>query len=113
MRPESKGALSDALRAAQDIRRYVGEIEFRDYARDDMLQAAVERKFEIAGEALNRVRRKDPDAFLLVQEYEDVIDLRNVISHRYDAIDHSLIWHSVQDELAGLIAKLEYALEQE
>lgn len=113
MRPESKGALRDALRAAEDIRRYVGGIEFWDYERDDILQAAVERKFEIAGEALNRVRRKDPDAFLLVQEHEGVIDLRNVISHRYDAIDHGQIWQIVQSELSGLIAKLEYALEQE
>ena len=113
MRPEAKGALRDALRAAQDIQRYVAGIEFYDYERDDILQAAVERKFEIAGEALNRVRRKDPDAFLLVQEHEGVIDLRNVIAHRYDVIDQSQIWHIIQSAVPELIAKLEYALEQE
>ena len=113
MRPESKSALLDSLRAAQDIRRYVAEIEFYDYERDDVLQAAVERKFEIAGEALNRVRLKDPDAFLLVQEHEGLIDLRHVIAHRYDVIDHRRIWDFAQSALPELIAKLEYALEQE
>ena len=113
MRPESKGALGDALRAAQDIRRYLDGVEFYDYECDEILQAAVERKFEIAGEALNRVRRTDPNAFLLVQEHEGVIDLRNVIAHRYNVIDHSRIWHFIQSAVPEFIAKLEYALEQE
>lgn len=113
MRPESKSALLAALDAAQNIQGYVSGVGFSYYQRERMTQAAVEREFEIIGEALNRVRRTDPNAFLLVQEHEGVIDLRNVISHGYDVIDHRLIWDFTQSALPELIAKLEYALEQE
>lgn len=78
-----------------------------------MLQGAVERRLEIIGEALNRVRRNDPDAFLLVQEHEGVIRLRNLLAHGYDVIDHRRVWNLVQTALPELVAKLEYLLEQE
>ena len=111
MRCETRTALLAAYNAAQDMQYHISGVGFLHYERERTIRAAVEREFEVIGEALNRVRRNDPDAFLLVQEHEGVIALRNVIAHGYDIIDNRRIWDFAQSMVPDLIAKLEYVLE--
>lgn len=59
MRPEAKKYLWDAHEAARLIRRFVADKSFADYQGDDMLRSAVERQFEIIGEALNLMSKID------------------------------------------------------
>ncbi|ETX01786.1 MAG: hypothetical protein ETSY1_06035 [Candidatus Entotheonella factor] len=54
MMPEIKKLLYDAQEAGDAIKRFVKNRSLLDYQSDDMLRSAVERKFEIIGEALNR-----------------------------------------------------------
>jgi uncharacterized protein with HEPN domain len=48
---------------------------------------AVERSFEIIGEALSRLERADPDAAARVTRLRDIIGFRNQIAHGYDKVD--------------------------
>ncbi len=48
--------LYDALEAIQSIELFIDGITYPMYLQQDMIQAAVERKFEIIGEALHRGR---------------------------------------------------------
>ena len=57
MRPDPRILLADADRAAADIVRFTGGMNREAYVGDARMQAAVERKFEIIGEALNRLHR--------------------------------------------------------
>jgi hypothetical protein len=52
--------LHDAREAVGAIFRFVSGKTFGDYERDELLRSGIERKFEIIGEALNRVRRDAP-----------------------------------------------------
>jgi uncharacterized protein with HEPN domain len=45
--------LWDARRAAETVTAFVDGRSFEDYCADAMLRSAVERQFEIIGEALN------------------------------------------------------------
>ena len=47
--------LWDMLQAARKVRQFVAGKTFYDYGRDEVLQAAVERKLEIVGEAARAV----------------------------------------------------------
>ena len=53
MQHDPRSWLWDVRRAAESIAAFVHGRDFADYEADLMLRSAVERQFEIAGEALN------------------------------------------------------------
>jgi uncharacterized protein with HEPN domain len=59
MRREAKRYLYDVAQAAELIAQFTAGKTFQDYLEDPMLRAAVERKFEIIGEALSQFAKRD------------------------------------------------------
>lgn len=57
MRLESRKYLHDMQRAAEVLREFTAGRSFDQYRNDAMLRAAVERQFEIIGEAMARLAR--------------------------------------------------------
>lgn len=70
----------------------------------------MERKFEIIGEALIRVKRLDISALDHISEHDRIIGFRNVISHGYDAIDTEIVWDAIQNHLPTLKRETEKLL---
>jgi uncharacterized protein with HEPN domain len=66
------------------------------YAENEIVHAAVERKFEIIGEALIQLAKRDP---VLARR---VPDFRNLLIHGYAVVDHDEVWDAVQTSLPGL-----------
>lgn len=60
MRRDPKSLLWDAREAAAAIDTMTAGKSFADFDSDLVLRSAVERQFEILGEALNRLDRLDP-----------------------------------------------------
>jgi len=50
MQSEVKKHLHDILQAVSDIEEFVGKTGFDEFSQSRLLQAAVERKFEVTGE---------------------------------------------------------------
>lgn len=111
MQLEVKKHLYDVLAAAEDIREFTRDLQYIEYVGDVKTQAAVERKFEIIGEALNRIRRRDPALVAGIPDHVRIIGFRNVISHGYDVINPAIIWDVVQNHLAVLIHAVEELLK--
>lgn len=59
MRREASSYLWDAHHAATLLREFRQGKEFADYEAEPMLRSAVERQFEIIGEALNQLSKVD------------------------------------------------------
>ena len=77
------------------------------YAVDELLQSAVERKFEIIGEALSRIGRADPSALGRIREHRQIISFRNILAHGYDAVDDLVVWAIVTNDLPHLLDDVE------
>jgi len=107
MKPEARKHLWDARRAAERIARFTAGKIFTDYLADEMLRAAVERQFEIIGEALAACRRVDPATAAEIPDLARIVAFRNILIHGYAAVDDKLVWGIVESGLPKLRAVLE------
>lgn len=87
MQLEKQKLLEDIRQAAVAIQRYTRGKFLKDYLTDDQLQASVERKFEIIGEALNKLSHLDADMVEGIDHYRQIIAFRNTLIHGYSAVD--------------------------
>ena len=102
MRLEARKYLEDIRQAAARIREFVGVKTWDDYETDAMLRSAVERQFEIIGEALNRLNQVDSTVASRVSNHRRIIAFRNILTHGYAAIDDRVVWDVVQKDLPVL-----------
>lgn len=102
MRPDPRKYLWDALHAADLIQDFARSQSFADYQSDAKLRSAVERQFEVIGEALNQLSKVDPAAASQVPELGRIVAFRNILIHGYAIVDDALVWQVVVDKLPGL-----------
>lgn len=104
-----KKFLLDILESVESIDKYLGEKrDFSVYKSNKMLRRAVEREFEIIGEAMNRI--DNLDSTLQISSKKQIISMRNRVIHGYDKIDNEIVWGTIvrhlpilKDELSQLI----------
>jgi uncharacterized protein with HEPN domain len=106
MNSAARSRLRDALRACRAIRDFVQGRTFDEYERSLLLRSAVERQFEIVGEALRQAEIADGRVGRRVSQLRPIVGLRNRLIHGYDVVDQQLIWSIIRDEVPPLIAQL-------
>ena len=102
--------LSESIEAAERITSFVHGRSLTDYESDVMLRSAVERQFEIIGEALRRLEDVSHDVASLISSRRRIIAFRNQLAHGYFAIQHDVVWAITQNDLLRLIDELRLAL---
>jgi len=112
MRPESAKLLWDAREAAKAVRLFTDGVTKARFFEDLLVRSAVERQLEIVGEALVRLRRRDPATADQVADARKIIGMRNVIAHEYGDIDYETVWAVVDRYLAPLLVDLERLLSE-
>ncbi|OQB47887.1 MAG: hypothetical protein BWY02_01978 [bacterium ADurb.Bin157] len=99
--------LFDVLSAAKSIQEFTRDFDMDSFQSNELVQSACERKFEIIGEALNRLKRYFPDAAAEIPEIEKIVGFRNIIAHGYDIVDSEMVWETIQLFLPKLIENIE------
>jgi len=79
---------------------------------DPLRTAAVERKFEIIGEALSRISKVDPATAQRIPDCRAIIGFRNVLIHGYDDIDYDRVWGVILADVPRLRETLRQLLEE-
>jgi uncharacterized protein with HEPN domain len=94
--------LWDIEQAVNDILLFTRGKRLSEFENDAMLRAAVERKFEVVGEALSQALRFFPQITGRVSDEQKIIAFRNRLIHGYTTVRHALVWDIVQTGLPRL-----------
>jgi uncharacterized protein with HEPN domain len=89
---DAKSLLWDAREAAEVIAAVTAGKSFADFDGDIVLRTAVERQFEIIGEALAQLARIDAAMAQKVPDLRQIIAFRNVLIHGYATVDPARVW---------------------
>jgi uncharacterized protein with HEPN domain len=73
--------------------------------------SAVERQFELVGEARSQLSKVDLELASKVSARRGIISFRNILIHGYARIDSRLVWNTMTTKLPGLIAEVDALLE--
>lgn len=101
------------MEAIEAIERFIENCTLDHYLDDELIQSAVERKFEIIGEALKRALEADPSVLVIIPDVRRIVGTRNRIIHVYEAVDQLILWDSIQNDLPGLRCSLLAALDKD
>jgi len=96
---DPKSLLWDAHAAAEVITAVTAGKSFAAFDRDIVLRSAVERQFEIIGEALAQLARTDAAMAQKVPDLRQIIAFRNVLIHGYATVDPARVWRVIEDNL--------------
>ena len=103
--------LRDILDSAKTIQSHLAGVSKVDFEADLLRQDAVNRRFEIIGEATKRLsaemRAKLPDI-----PWQLAAGLRDVLIHDYDDVNTDIVWRAAMSDLPPLIEKLEAFLAE-
>jgi uncharacterized protein with HEPN domain len=104
--------LWDVVQAAQEIDDFVRGLDARSYASTAVVTAAVERKFEIIGEALNQLSKAAPELADRIPKLSKIVAFRNQLIHGYSAVAHTVVWNTVQKSLPELLISVTRLLSE-
>ncbi len=107
MPPETAKLLYDMQQAAARIGRFVGTKTYNDYLKDELLRSGIERQFEIIGEAMTRLIKRDPTVAARITDYRKIAGFRNALIHGYDSIDDQTSWGIITTKLPVLKQELD------
>ena len=94
------------FRQAKRYRIFISGIDFNTYQNTPVTKGAVERDFEIIGEALNRIKNTDYEVLEKISEHHRIIGFRNILIHGYDIVDESIVWQAVTKHLPILLGEV-------
>jgi uncharacterized protein with HEPN domain len=107
MQLESSKLLFDVRQAVELLAQFTADKDLADYLGDVLLRSAVERQFEIIGEALAQLTKRDAKLAERISQRRRIIDFRNVIIHGYSEVDDELVWDVLQSNLPTLRREIE------
>jgi uncharacterized protein with HEPN domain len=108
MKPEERDAayLWDMLEAARESRVLMEGVTSEILVSDLRTRRALERTLELIGEAAARVSSRTRAMYPEIP-WGAIIGQRNIIAHRYAAIDYGRLFATVTEKVPALIAALE------
>jgi uncharacterized protein with HEPN domain len=98
--------LEDIFHAAKAIRQFTTGVTLAQFKANEEKYEAVNRKFQIIGEAARRLSPAARNAFPEIP-WNLITAMRNIIVHDYDDVDLAIVWETAQNSLSPLIARLE------
>ncbi|OGE82656.1 MAG: hypothetical protein A2846_03290 [Candidatus Doudnabacteria bacterium RIFCSPHIGHO2_01_FULL_49_9] len=89
-----------------EVESAVAGFKYEDFATNRVVLRAVERNFEIIGEAVKRLSKEFTQAHPEVP-WQDIAGFRDVLIHDYAAVNDTTVWDTLQEDIPKLKEVLE------
>jgi len=103
--PDARAFLFDVLRACQNIAGFTSGLTLEDYAVDVKTRSAVERQFEVVGEAMSQMLKRFPGLQDEFPEAPQIISFRNYLIHGYASVSNEVVWGILERDLPALAGR--------
>lgn len=101
--------LCDIFEAIVSIEQFTSGMDFDRFRSDPKTVSAVERKLLLISEAAMRLG-DDAEKLCPDQPWRSIRGIGNWLRHRYDRVDVKTVWNTIEDDLPGLKAAVQRAL---
>lgn len=104
--------LDHLIEAIEEILQFTRNITEEEFHENRLIVRAVERNFQIIGEASKHIPDDVKEKYQDV-EWDKMKAMRNFVVHEYNNVQEDVIWITIQKHLPETLAKLKFVLEQE
>ncbi len=112
MQRDPRAFLWDIRESALAIQSFTNGMDAAAYAVNAMAQAAVERKFEVIGEALSQLAKVDVALAARIPNLPQIVAFRNQLIHGYATVNVSTVWNITQNALPSLLVAVQGLLDE-
>jgi len=93
--------VDDILNSINDVDKFVGKMEFKDFKEDKKTINATIRSIEVIGEASQKIpkplKSKFPDI-----PWDKMAGMRNKLIHEYFGVDIEILWQTIKEDIPSL-----------
>ncbi len=104
--PDIRLYINDMKESAKKILDKTQGLSLQEFRDNEFLQLAIERLFEILGEAANRIPKMQQENYPQIP-WARIIGLRNIIIHAYDKVNTERLFEVIQENLPQLKEELD------
>ncbi len=103
--------LQDILDAMEAAESFVENVSFEELEDDQRTQFALQRAFEIIGEATKQLSKEVRDQYPSIP-WRDIAGMRDKLIHEYFAVNLEIVWETVQKDFPEVRPKIQQILEE-
>lgn len=100
----------DIKNSLEKIFRYTENVDFEEFISNDLLKDAVERNFEIIGEAVKHLSEEYRNKYPHIP-FKQIAGMRDKLIHDYFGVDYEIIWKTINDKLPQFAEDIEKLIE--
>lgn len=104
--------LRDIEKSLNKILKYTESMVYQDFVSDDKTKDAVERNFEIIGEAVKNLPLDYRDRNLHIP-FKQIAGMRDKLIHDYFGVDYEILWTTIKNRLPQFKFDVENLIQQE
>ncbi|HEC78191.1 MAG TPA: DUF86 domain-containing protein [candidate division WOR-3 bacterium] len=93
--------VQDIITACEKIVRFVENMDFEQFSKDEKTVDAVIRNLEIIGEATRKIPDSVKERYNNI-DWPAIIGMRNIIIHEYFGVDLEEIWKTIKEDIPAL-----------